>query len=145
MSIFDAFRISGSGMTAERLRLDLISNNIANMNTAGKPGDPNLQPYKRQMPVFSEVLDQTTANGNGIDAQGGGVMVSKIIQDNSPPKLEYDPSNPDADSAGYVAYPNINVVNEMVDSITATRAYEANVTTLNAAKDMASKALQIGN
>jgi flagellar basal-body rod protein FlgC len=145
MGVFSSFSISASGLTAERLRLDLISNNIANMNTAGRPNDPANPPYSRKIPVFSQVLEQI----EGTDIlrprfRGAGVRVSRVLEDSRPPRLAYDPSHPQADAKGYVAYPNINVVNEMVNMITATRAYEANVTALNAAKDIALKALEIG-
>jgi len=144
MSLFDSFSISASGMTANRLWLDLIANDIANLNTAGKPGDDNLQPYRRQVPVFSEVLLIAAGSLPGKENfKGMGVHVSKIVKDPSSPKLVYDPSHPYASDEGYVAYPNINVANEMVNMIAATRAYEANVTALNSAKNMALKALDI--
>lgn len=142
---FDAFAISGSGLTAERLRLDLISNNIANMNTTGRPEDPNNPPYRRKIPLFAQILEQEEyAGGPRQSFRGAGVRVTRVVADSHPPRLVYDPDHPDADAKGYVAYPNINIVNEMINMITATRAYEANVTALNAAKDMAAKALEIG-
>ncbi|OPX92798.1 MAG: Flagellar basal-body rod protein FlgC [Pelotomaculum sp. PtaB.Bin104] len=142
---FSAFAISASGLTAERLRLDLISNNIANMNTTGRPNDPNNPPYRRRIPLFAQILKQEEDAGASQPLfRGAGVRVTKVLEDSNPPRLVYDPSHPDADEKGYVAYPNINIVNEMVNMITATRAYEANVTALNAAKDIALKALDIG-
>jgi flagellar basal-body rod protein FlgC len=142
---FDTFAISGSGLTAERLRLDIISNNIANMNSTGTPNDPNNQPYSRKVPVFAQIMQKQIVPGSDQPHfRGAGVRVATILDDANPPRLEYDPSHPHADERGYVAYPNINVVNEMVNMITASRAYEANVTALNAAKDMALKALEIG-
>lgn len=142
---FSAFAISASGLTAERLRLDLISNNIANMNTTGRPNDPNNPPYRRRIPLFAQILKQEeVADVSQPQFSGAGVRVTKVLEDNNPPRLVYDPSHPDADEKGYVAYPNINIVNEMVNMITASRAYEANVTALNAAKDIALKALEIG-
>lgn len=142
---FTSFAISGSGLTAERLRLDLISNNIANMHTTGRPDDPSNAPYTRKIPLFAQILRQEEGS-SGLYAQfkGAGVRVTRVVEDPNPPRLEYDPSHPDANAAGYVAYPNVNIVNEMVNMITASRAYEANVTALNAAKDMALKALEIG-
>lgn len=145
MGVFSSFAISASGLTAERLRLDLISNNIANMNTTGRPNDPANPPYSRKVPVFSQMLEQI----EGTDTlrprfRGAGVRVARVLEDDKSPRLVHDPSHPHADEKGYVAYPNINVVNEMVNMITATRAYEANVTALNAAKDIALKALEIG-
>lgn len=145
MSVFDSFAISASGLTAEKLRLDLISNNIANMNTPGKLNDPANPPYRRRIPIFAQMLEQIQ-NSDSIrpGLKGAGVRVARVAEDSNPPRLVYDPSHPYADAKGYVAYPNINIVNEMVNMITATRSYEANVTALNAAKDIASKALEIG-
>ena len=139
MELLPALAISASGLTAERLRLDLIAGNLANVNTT-RTADGG--PYRRQVPVFAERLRQ--ALGQQSRSSGRGVEVAAIVADNSPPRLIYDPSHPDADDDGYVALPNINVVMEMVDMITATRAYEANVTVLNAAKAMTMKALEIG-
>jgi len=142
MGLFNTFSISASGMTAERLRLDLIANNVANMNTASRPNDPNSPMYRRRVPLFAEQLRQTIA-ANGIEPKGAGVRVQAIVEDPAPPRIVNDPTHPLADAQGNVAYPNINIVNEMVDMITASRSYEANVTTLNAAKSMALKALEI--
>ena len=142
---FSSFAISGSGLTAERLRLDIIANNIANMNSTGRMGDPYNQPYRRKIPLFAQVLQKETPAGRGQSGyRGAGVRVTTILEDSNPPRLVYDPSHPHADERGYVSYPNINVVNEMMNMITASRAYEANVTALNAAKDIALKALEIG-
>ncbi|NMB39692.1 MAG: flagellar basal body rod protein FlgC [Firmicutes bacterium] len=138
MGLFDSFRISGSGLTAERLRMDTIANNLANANTTRtEQGGP----YRRQMVVFGAVEDESKSNKKQI---GGGVKVVGIVQDPAPPKLVYDPQHPDANENGYVEFPNVSVVTEMVDLITATRAYEANITAINAAKSMALKALDIG-
>ncbi|MBS4032696.1 MAG: flagellar basal body rod protein FlgC [Clostridiales bacterium] len=134
MQIFKAMQISASGLTAERFRLDLIANNIANVNTT-RTEDGG--PYRRRSAVFSEALDQARKSG-------AGVRVVGISRDNSEPRLVYEPEHPDANAEGYVAYPNVNIVQEMVDMITATRAYEANVTALNASKSMFLKALEIG-
>lgn len=145
MSVFSSFAVSASGMTAERLRLDLISNNIANMNATGRPGDPTNPPYRRKIPVFAQMLESVVGSGSSQPHfKGAGVRVARILEDGRPPRLEQDPSHPHADERGYVAYPNINIVNEMVDMMTAVRSYEANVTALNAAKDIALKALEIG-
>jgi flagellar basal-body rod protein FlgC len=138
MGLFDSFRISGSGLTAERLRMDTIANNLANANTTRtEQGGP----YRRQMVVFSAINGDSKPYKKRI---GGGVKVVGITQDPALPKLVYDPQHPDANEDGYVAFPNVNVVTEMVDLITATRAYEANITAINAAKSMALKALDIG-
>ena len=139
MRLFNSFAISASGLTAERLRMDLISSNIANINTTRTAEGG---PYKRKVAVFAEKLEQEIKKNS--KATGKGVEVVGIYEDQSPDKLVYDPTHPDADEQGYVHMPNINIVTEMVDLITASRSYEANITALNAAKTMALKALEIG-
>lgn len=132
-SLFSSLRISASGLSAERLRMDTIASNISNVNTTrGADG----KPYIRKIAVFQENLD-STKGFNGVKAVG-------IEEDKSPLKKVYDPSNPDADQTGYVTMPNVNVLNEMADMIAASRSYEANVDTLNAGKSMFMKALEIG-
>lgn len=144
MGLFDSFGISASGMTANRYWADLIANNVANVNTTGTPGDPVNRPYQRQVPVFEEMLRQNLFSGDRTQNHSG-VRVSRLVSDNSEPRLVHDPSHPHADpETGYVAYPNINILNEMVNLIAATRAYEANVTTLEAAKTMNLSALEMG-
>lgn len=138
MELLPGFAISGSALSAQKLRLDIIGNNIANISTTRTE---NGGPYKRQMPVFEERLRGEMGDG----FRGNGVKVSRIVEDDSPPRLEYNPEHPDANEQGFVSLPNINMVDEMVDMITATRAYEANVTAFNTAKTMALKALEIGN
>ncbi|MBS4009024.1 MAG: flagellar basal body rod protein FlgC [Clostridium sp.] len=134
MQIFKAMQISSSGLTAERFRLDLIANNIANaQSTRTVEGGP----FRRRSAVFAEKIDAARRSREG-------VRVVAVSEDQTPPRLVYEPGHPDANAAGYVAYPNVNVIQEMVDMITATRAYEANVTSLNAAKSMFLKALEIG-
>ncbi|MGI9951220.1 flagellar basal body rod protein FlgC [Moorellaceae bacterium AZ2] len=140
MELLPALAISSSGLTAERLRIDLIASNLANINTTRTAGGG---PYRRRVAVFAERLQEAVAP-QGNQSPGGGVRVAAIVEDSTPPRLVYDPSHPDADARGYVAFPNINVVNEMVDLITAARAYEANATVFNAAKTMSLKALEIG-
>jgi len=133
MGLFDALNVSASGMSAERLRMDVIASNLANANTTrGADG----QPYRRQevilqekSPSFGEVL--------------GGVMVAGIVDDPTPPRRVYDPGHPDADKNGYVTMPNGNPVTEMVDLITSCRGYEANVTAMNAAKQMFTKTFDV--
>lgn len=134
MGVFDSFNISTSGLTAQRLRMDVISNNIANANTT-RTEDGG--PFRRQMVVFAE-----RAGKKG--AVGQGVKVVAIRKDTSPLRRVYNPQHPDADEDGYVLMPNVDLVKEMVDMIGASRAYEANVTALQTAKDMALKALEIG-
>ncbi|MCG0274594.1 MAG: flagellar basal body rod protein FlgC [Thermosediminibacteraceae bacterium] len=137
--------ISASGLTAQRLRMDVISNNIANVNTTRtEEGGP----YRRQRVVFQErkrdITFRDLLEGSYLKQMGAGVRVVAIEEDPSPFKLVYDPSHPDADDNGYVRMPNVNIVTEMVDMISATRSYEANVTAINAAKSMINKALEIG-
>lgn len=169
MGIFSAMDISASGLTAQRLRLDLIANNIANINTTRTgqltPGG-NPVPYSRQVAVFvprpaetsfAETLNQAI-QGNAmnqksatVSANGNGVQVQAVLEDPMAFRMEYNPESPDAAKtseegipAGYVRMPNVNIVTEMVDMISASRAYEANITAMNATKSMMSKALEIG-
>ena len=144
MGMFGAIDASASGLTAERLRMDVISNNIANVNTTRTTEGG---PYRRQMVVFQSRENQQASFSKILAQQtevGAGVRVTGIIKDNSPLRRIYEPNHPDADRDGYVDMPNINVVAEMVDMISATRSYEANVTAINSAKSMAAKALEIG-
>src|ERR1700678_1541241 len=144
--VFAPFSISASALTAERLRMDVISNNIANANTTRTDEGG---PYIRQRVVFSPRFHVTptfssffpTMTPDGLPA---GVRVTGIQKDASPVKMVYDPGHPDANAEGYVAYPNVNAVNEMVDLISASRSYEANITAFNATKSMALEAMSIG-
>lgn len=149
MSMFKAIESSASGLTAERLRMDVISNNIANANTTRTEQGGA---YKRKVVIF-EPRDENNVSfftklleGKLQDKPqaGEGVRAVRIAEDNSPGKTIYDPAHPDANADGYVEMPNLNIVSEMVDMITASRAYEANVTAINTAKSMASRALDIG-
>jgi flagellar basal-body rod protein FlgC len=141
MDMFSALRISSSGLSAERLRMDIIADNIANAETTRTPGGG---PYKRKVASFEENLTKELNTNNEYETEFKGVKVTKIYEDNSPFKRVYDPSNPDADSKGYVLMPNVNTLNEMVDLISASRSFEANVTAVDAEKQMAAKALEIG-
>jgi flagellar basal-body rod protein FlgC len=140
MNLFRNFEINASALTAERLRMDIISNNIANVNTTMTMDGG---PYQRHVPVFAEAMEEQMTS-QGISTQPAGVKVVAIKNDGKAPRMVYDPSHPNANAAGYVAYPDINVVTEMVDMISASRAYEANVTAFNAAKDMFRAALEMG-
>lgn len=144
MSVFGAMDVSASGMTAQRLRTDIISQNIANVNTTR---DENGNPYKRKTVVFEE-KDVTCFNdclSIASGTVGNGVKVRKIVEDDETEmKMVYDPSHPDADEEGYVMYPNVNTVTEMTNLIDSSRSYEANVTAFNATKSMALKGLEIG-
>ncbi|HAW50656.1 TPA: flagellar basal body rod protein FlgC [bacterium] len=143
--VFSGMNISASGMSAERLRMDIISLNIANINTTRTPEGG---PYRRKVPIFAPRAPQPLFNIPFVRlpvsvTPGDGVRVLRIEEDATPPKLKYEPGHPDADKDGYVAYPNINLATEMINLITATRAYEANVTAVRAAKQMMTKALEI--
>ncbi|MEL7598098.1 MAG: flagellar basal body rod protein FlgC [Clostridiaceae bacterium] len=142
MSAFSSMRISASGLSAERLRMDTIASNIANVSTTrGENG----QPYRRKVAVFQENLEKELNKvTNTYEAKLNGVKAVGIEEDNSPLRKVYDPSHPDADNEGYVSMPNVNVLNEMADMIAASRAYEANVTAMNTEKGMFMKALEIG-
>lgn len=148
MSMFGGIDAAASGLTAERLRMDVISNNIANVNTTRTEDGT---PFKRRYVVF-EPRDTRDKSFSRIPAgemkgtsqrPGDGVRAVGIEADLSQGKLVYDPGHPDANADGYVELPNVNIVNEMVDMITASRAYEANVTVISAAKSMVNAALNI--
>ena len=133
MSIFSGMRISASGLSAERMKMDIISSNIANIKTT-RTEDGGA--YKRKVATFEENYDEKLGML--------GVKVSSIEDDKSPMNRVYEPSNPDADEEGYVEYPNVDLLVEMTDLISASRSYESNVDSLNAQKNMISKALEIG-
>ena len=143
MSAFSGMNISASGMTAQRLRMDIISQNIANVSTTR---DENGNPYRRKAVVFSEKdatpFQEIFMRTAGVI--GSGVKVSRIIEDNKAMRKVFDPSHPDSDKDGYVTYPNVNIVQEMTDLIDASRSYEANVTAFNSTKNMALKGLEVG-
>jgi len=139
--VFSAFDISASGLAAERIRMNVIANNIANANTTDSPEGG---PYRKEQVVFSSVLDQAMKN---TDVKGmerlGGVKVKNIIKSTEPFNKVYIPGHPKADEKGFVEMPNVNTVTEMVDLVTASRSYEANLAVINSAKDMSNKALSI--
>jgi len=128
MKVFRAIDTAASGLTAHRVMMDVISENLANVNTTRTPEGG---PYRRKVPVFSEALSQA------------GVEVREIAQDETPPRLQYEPGHPDADERGYVAYPNVSVVREMADMMAASRAYEANLETVKSAKSMWESAIDL--
>ena len=146
MSVIGSLRIARTALQAERLRMDVVANNLANVNsTRTEAGGP----YRRQTVLFAASDDSPTsfaavmARRSGGAVQGG-VRVDGVIEDPKPPRRVYEPNNPDADADGFVLYPDIDVTTEMTDLISANRAYQANVTALNALKSMAQKALEIG-
>ena len=142
MDFFTGMEVSASGLSAERTRMNVAASNLANASTTrGADGGP----YKRRDVVVSaQAIDGQAAGDSRFAGAVRQVAVTQIAQDAAPPRMEYDPGHPDADPKGYVAYPNINPVEEMVDMITASRAYEAGVTTLSTAVSMAERALSIG-
>lgn len=142
MGFYNSIEISASGLSAERLAMDVIANNIANANTTHAPGGGA---FKRQLVVFGEKAgDAEQAPGaESTTTSGGGVQALGIVNDNSPDRLVFDPSNPDADARGYVHYPNVSVVKEMVDMMAASRAYEANVSAIQESRNMTNAALNL--
>jgi flagellar basal-body rod protein FlgC len=160
MSYYDTVEISASGLSAERLAMDVIANNIANANTTRTPQGGA---FKRQLVVFAqksaapEGSDQVGASGESDPfappdpfdpqtsnpAQVEGVQVLGIQDDQTPDRLQFDPSNPEADARGYVHYPNVEIVKEMVDMMAASRAYQANVAAITASQNIGASALSI--
>jgi len=144
--MFDSMHVSASGLAAERLRMDVIAQNLANVNSTRGPDG---QPYRRHEVVFQSADATSGTRGakgmseNASNSPVHGVEAVAIVEDPSELRAVYQPDHPDADDNGYVYYPNVNPVTEMVEMMTATRAYEANVTAMNAAKNMALKALDI--
>lgn len=146
MGMFDSFAISASGLTAQRYRMDIISENLANVDTT-RTSDGT--PYRRKVVTFEERGEHTTFSRALSQASkhyaGQGVKVTGVYEDTWTEMVKaYDPSHPDADENGYVWYPNVNTITEMTDLIDASRSYEANATAFNASKSMALKALEMG-
>jgi flagellar basal-body rod protein FlgC len=147
MGLFDAIDIAGSGLSAERLRMDVTAGNLANAQTTqGADG----QPYRRREVVlqeasgssFGSMLTGAISGASGAESPNG-VQVAGIVEDQGAPRRVYDPGHPDADAQGYVSLPNVNPVTEMVDLISASRSYEANVTAMQTAKTLFSKTLEL--
>jgi flagellar basal-body rod protein FlgC len=142
VSLFQSLDISATGLSAERLRMNVIANNIANAN-AISPADA--EPFKRK----SVILKPMDENNFSLDLENSlklnGVEVAGIVEDNASPTLKYDPNNPLADENGFVKMSNVNVLNEMVDMISASRAYEANVTAIDSTKSMIKKVISLTN
>ena len=148
MGLFDALNISGSALSAERLRMDVTAENLANANTTrGADGGA----YRRKVVVLEQQAGGGSTFGNQLASamqrdggqNPGGVQVRAIAEDTTPNRRVYDPGHPDADQQGYVEMPNVDSVTEMVDLISASRAYEANVTAMQAAKQMFTKTLEL--
>lgn len=141
MDLNAALSISAGGLDAQRQRMNVIASNLANASTTRTPDGG---PYKRRDVVFvsDPVSFEKALNGKIEDAKG--VKVADVIEDKRPPRMVYDPSHPDANKDGYVAFPNVNVVEEMTNMMAAVRSYESNVAAVNASKSMSMKALEIG-
>jgi flagellar basal-body rod protein FlgC len=144
MDLLSGMRVSSSGMAAQRMRMNTISSNIANINTTRTPEGG---PYRRKDVVF-EAMPDARSFGEILITQPqkdvARVQVTDVTVDRKAPLLKYEPDHVDADENGYVAYPNINLMEEMANMIQATRAYEANVSAMNATKDMAMTSLELG-
>lgn len=138
-------RISSSGMAAQRMRMNTIASNIANINTTKTPEGG---PYRKKDVIFESMIDAKNfgevVTSSDVNANFQRVQVTDVVSDTKAPILKYEPDHPDANEEGYVAYPNINLMEEMTNMIQATRSYEANVSALQASKDMALSALEIG-
>ncbi|MBI3967328.1 MAG: flagellar basal body rod protein FlgC [Chloroflexi bacterium] len=147
MGVHGVLRIAGSALTAQRLRMDVTAANIANAEATSTPEGG---PYRRAKVVFEPLratpyeLVSQSLSGRQAAAQVGGVQIPRIVEDQEPPRQVYDPGHPDADAEGYVAFPNVDLVTEMADMLSASRAYEANITVVTVAKSMAQRALDIG-
>lgn len=144
MSFFDSMKISSSGLAAQRLRMNILSTNLANANTTRTPEGG---PYRRRDAVFSSLPIGNPFEDFIDQAYGTQIQEVKVIdvhKDTKDPRRVHNPNHPDADQDGYVKMPNIQVMTEMVNMITATRSFEANTTAINSAKQMATKALEIG-
>lgn len=133
MSLFNIFNVAGSGMAAQAQRLNVVASNLANADSVTSA---NGQPYRARQVVFT---------ATPVDSSGAqGVKVTAVVEDNSPLEMRYDPKHPMADARGYVSMPNVNMVDEMVNMISASRAYQNNVDVMNTSKTMLLKTLTIG-
>jgi len=145
MSLLDTMQIGSSGLSAQRMRMKLISSNLANINTTRTPGGG---PYRRREAIFGALPQQKSfmeeLRGQEKDQGAREVRVLGVVEDSRPPKMKYDPSHPDANEEGYVALPNVDVVEEMTNMMVSKRSYEANLAVINATKNLISKSLEIG-
>jgi flagellar basal-body rod protein FlgC len=140
LDILDTLQISATGLAAERIRLQSIASNLANARTTRT--DEGVGPYQRRVPVFEAT--QLDPFGSALDRQLATVSVTDVAVEQRPGRAVYDPGHPDADADGYVLYPEIDVLNEMVDLMTTTRSYEANANVLDTTRELALRALEIG-
>jgi flagellar basal-body rod protein FlgC len=144
MNFFDAMRISASGLSAQRFRMGIISSNMANANTTRTPEGG---PYQRKDPVVEAAPLEPSFRAeleNRITSRACEVRIAGVAVNTRPPVVKYDPQHPDADERGYVGFPNINLIEEMVNMMSAARSYEANVTATTTSREMVQKALEIG-
>jgi flagellar basal-body rod protein FlgC len=139
MNLLDTLQITASGLTAQRLRLQTVASNMANARTTRTDEGG---PYKKQLPILQAVSDDPF--GTNLERAMSQVEVMGVVESDDPPVMVHDPGHPDADAEGYVAYPNVNVLEEMVDLMTTARTYEANANVLDVTEGMASNALEIG-
>lgn len=144
MSIFNSMQINASGLSLERFKLDTISTNIANVNTTRTEDGEG--PYIKQQVLFEENLRQVKSGFTGdITTKSQGVRIAGVEADEENVRLVFEPNHPDANEEGYVAYPNVDMADEMIDMMTAIRSYDANVTAINTSKDMLKRAMEIGS
>ncbi|MFN0074121.1 MAG: flagellar basal body rod protein FlgC [Chloroflexota bacterium] len=146
MGVFNVLSTAGSALTAQRLRMDVTASNIANAESTNTPRGG---PYKRARVVFQPMRatpdsSSVTPRAESVASAFRGVQVQRIIEDQAPPRLVQDPTHPDADADGNVAFPNVDLVTEMTDMLSASRAYEANLTVINVSKNMAQRAIDLG-
>jgi len=145
MSLASVFNIAGSGMSAQTTRLNTVASNIANAETVSSSLD---QTYRARHPVFATVFQQQSGGGDSLfqdqDAAGQGVQVTGVVEDQSNLEARYEPNHPAANKDGYVYYPNVNVVEEMADMISASRSFQTNAELMNTAKTMMQKVLTLG-
>jgi len=146
MAFLDSLNISGSGLTAQKFRMEIVAQNLANAETTRTAAGG---PYRRKLVALEEITGSPPSFSDALTAASGasgagGVRIKQVLDDTDDFKVEYDPTHPDADQAGYVRLPNVDTTEEMVDMMSASRLYEANITAFNAMKEMASKALEIG-
>jgi flagellar basal-body rod protein FlgC len=146
MAFMDSLNISGSGLTAQKYRMEIVAQNLANAETTRTAAGG---PYRRKLVVLEDITGTPGTFADALNnasgaSSGGGVRVKQVLDDTDDFKVEYDPTHPDADQDGYVRLPNVDTTEEMVDMMSASRLYEANITAFNALKEMASKALEIG-
>ncbi|MDT8446777.1 MAG: flagellar basal body rod protein FlgC [bacterium] len=145
MSLFDSMNVSSSGLAAQRTRMKVISSNIANVNTTRTPSGG---PYRRREVIFGALPQQKSflqeLQNQEQDKGIREVKVLGVVEDSRPPKMKYDPSHPDANEEGYVALPNVDIVEEMTNLMVSKRSYEANLAAMNATKNLISKSLEIG-